>query len=86
MASVAAEAAKCIPLLTYSRRRIKPGKLEEFKAGYDAMAKAVFARTPGVKAIFAFAEPDDELAYWHVCWSRDISRLSYDDDSELSSL
>ena len=86
MASVAAEAAKCIPLLTYSRRRIKSGKLEEFKAGYDAMAKAVFARTPGVKAIFAFAEPDDELAYWHVCWSRDISRLSYDDDSELSSL
>merc|ERR1712216_736451 len=87
--SVAEASRRCIPLLTYSRRRIKPGRLEEFRSSYDAFAHAVFARTAGVKAIFAFPEPDDELAYWHVCWSRDIERLSFDDiegHSTISSL
>ena len=76
-----AAAAKCIPLLTYSRRRIKPSCLEDFKVAYDAFAKSLFSSHPGVKAIFAFPEPDDALAYWHVCWSRDVERFV--DDSAI---
>jgi len=76
-----AAAAKCIPLLTYSRRRIKSSCLEDFKVAYDAFAKSLFSSHPGVKAIFAFPEPDDALAYWHVCWSRDVE--SFVDDSAI---
>ena len=84
--SVAQAAARCIPLLTFSRRRIKPDRLEAFKSVYEVFAQAVFDRTAGVKAIFAFPEPDDELAYWHVFWSRDVERLSFNDIDRFSEL
>ena len=86
MASVAELATQCIPLLTYSRRLIKAGHLEAFKSSYESFAQVVFARTHGVKAIFAFPEPDDELAYWHVCWCRDVERLSFDDVDGYSAI
>jgi hypothetical protein len=84
MGTVGKAAAQCIPLLTYSRRSIRPDSLEEFKVKYDVFAKATFASTPGVKALFAFPEPGDELAYWHVCWSRDVE--SFVDDSTIANL
>ena len=61
-----------LPVLIHGKRSIKAGMVEEFQRHYDAYAKAMFER-PGIKAVYAFADKEDPLSYWHVTFASDTA-------------
>lgn len=61
------------PVIIHGKRRIKPGMVAEYKERYDDHSRDLFGRNADVKACFAFPDPDDDHAYWHVFWARDAS-------------
>lgn len=63
--------AQITPILVYGKRRIKKEKLGEFKSAFQAFSKSAYEENPDIKAIFAFPDKEDPLAYWHILWIRD---------------
>ena len=62
--------AQITPILVYGKRRIKKEKLGEFKSAFQAFSKSAYEENPDIKAIFAFPDKEDPLAYWHILWVR----------------
>ena len=69
-----AGASQAAPVVIHGKRSIKAGMVEEFHRHYDAYAKAMFA-LPGIKAVYAFADKEDPLSYWHVTFATDAARF-----------
>lgn len=76
-----AGASETIPMILYGKRRVRAAKLEHFKKSWAASATTAFENNPSVKAVFAFPDPADPLAYWHVLWSRDVASFCEPADS-----
>ena len=74
LASKAAAGASstALPVVIHGKRTIKAGMVEEFQRHYDAYSKAMFER-PGIKAVYAFADKNDPLSYWHVTFASDTA-------------
>ena len=68
----AGSSSTALPVLVHGKRSIKAGMVEEFQRHYDAYAKAMFER-PGIKAVYAFADKEDPLSYWHVTFASDTA-------------
>ncbi|MEZ8860505.1 hypothetical protein [Vibrio sp. 10N.247.311.51] len=62
--------AQITPILVYGKRRIKKEKLGEFNSAFQAFSKSAYEENPDIKAIFAFPDKEDPLAYWHILWIR----------------
>ena len=67
-----AGASTALPVVIHGKRSIKAGMVEEFHRHYDAYSKAMFER-PGIKAVYAFADKNDPLSYWHVTFASDTA-------------
>ena len=68
----AGASSTALPVLVHGKRSIKAGMVEEFHRHYGAYAKAMFER-PGIKAVYAFADKEDPLSYWHVTFASDTA-------------
>nr|WP_240493318.1 MULTISPECIES: hypothetical protein [Vibrio] len=64
--AVISDSAQVTPVLVYGKRHIKKEKLAEFKHAYQAHSKSAYEENPDIKAIFAFPDTKDPLAYWHT--------------------
>ena len=61
-----------VPLIFYGQRRVQEGKLDEFKERFCEHSEAICALNPGARAVFAFPDPADPLAFWHLSYFRDV--------------
>ena len=62
------------PILIYGKRRVNHGMAEDFEDEFNDHAAALYYDNPAhVKAVFAFADPYEPNAYWHVFMARDAS-------------
>ena len=68
----AGASSTALPVVIHGKRSIKAGMVEEFHRHYDAYSKAMFER-PGIKAVYAFADKNDPLSYWHVTFASDTA-------------
>ena len=68
----AGASSTALPVVIHGKRTIKAGMVEEFRRHYDAYSKAMFER-PGIKAVYAFADKNDPLSYWHVTFASDTA-------------
>ena len=68
----AGASSTALPVVIHGKRTIKAGMVEEFQRHYDAYSKAMFER-PGIKAVYAFADKNDPLSYWHVTFASDTA-------------
>ena len=68
----AGASSTALPVVIHGKRSIKAGMVEEFHRHYDAYSKAMFGR-PGIKAVYAFADKNDPLSYWHVTFASDTA-------------
>ncbi|WP_060981781.1 hypothetical protein [Vibrio splendidus] len=74
--AVISDSAQVTPVLVYGKRHIKKDKLAEFKHAYQAHSKSAYEENPDIKAIFAFPDTEDPLAYWHILWVRSASAFN----------
>ncbi len=55
---------------------LKKKNLSNLKRHTQAFSKSAYEENPDIKAIFAFPDTDDPLAYWHIVWLRNASALN----------
>ena len=82
--TLASGAASAVPLLVHGRRRVKEGSIAEFKERFSSLAASSTKPGSGVHAMFAFADPTNPLAFWHVFWSAGPSAFSHDASQQES--
>lgn len=74
--AVISGSSQVTPILVYGKRHIKKEKLSEFKHAYQAHSKSAYEENPDIKAIFAFPDTENPLAYWHILWVRSASAFN----------